>query len=86
VQQQQQQQQRQQGVSMGLAGSKDDRGVRVLQALPPGFLDEKGKELRNDLDICLEKNGWYFTIGALPLLAWQVDYTVHRGRTCYAHG
>lgn len=49
--------------SMGLVGSKDDRGVRVLQALPPGFLDEKGKELRNNLDICLEQNGWYFTIG-----------------------
>lgn len=48
---------------MGVAGSKDDRGVRVLQALPPGFLDEKGKELRNELDFCLEKNGWYFTIG-----------------------
>lgn len=48
---------------MGIAGSKDDRGVRVLQALPPGFLDEKGKELRNALDICLEQNGWYFTIG-----------------------
>lgn len=49
---------------MGIAGSKDDRGVRVLQALPPGFLDERGKELRNELDLCLEQNGWYFTIGA----------------------
>jgi hypothetical protein len=48
---------------MGVGGSKDDRGVRVLQALPPGFLDEKGKELRDKLDWCLEQNGWYFTIG-----------------------
>jgi hypothetical protein len=48
---------------MGIAGSKDDRGIRVLQALPPGFLDEKGKQLRDKLDWCLEQNGWYFTIG-----------------------
>jgi len=53
---------------MGVAGSKDDRGVRVLQALPPGFLDEKGMELRNNLDYCLEKNGWYFTIGEVSLI------------------
>lgn len=57
---------------MGVAGSKDDRGVRVLQALPPGFLDEKGKELRNNLDYCLEQNGWYFTIGATTPHAHKV--------------
>jgi hypothetical protein len=54
---------------MGLVGSKDDRGVNVLAALPPGFLDERGKQLRNDLDACLERNMWFFTIGArLPCM------------------
>lgn len=52
---------------MGLVGSKDDRGVTVLQPLPPGILDEKGRALRNEVDICLEKNSWYFTIGTPPL-------------------
>jgi hypothetical protein len=40
-------------------------GQVVLAALPPGFLDYKGRDLRDKLDACLEKNMWFFTIGRL---------------------
>ena len=35
----------------------------VLGSLPPGFLDYKGRDLRDKLDVCLEKNMWFFSIG-----------------------
>ena len=48
---------------MGIVGSKDETGKVVRSALPPGFLDEKGRELREELDSCLQQNMWFFTIG-----------------------
>lgn len=49
---------------MGLVGSKDESGKVVLGALPPGFLDYRGRDLRDKLDMCLAANMWFFTIGA----------------------
>jgi hypothetical protein len=33
--------------------------------MPPGFLDYKGRDLRDKLDLCLEKNMWFFTLGGI---------------------
>lgn len=54
---------------MGIAGSKDETGKYTLGAskMPPGFMDAKGIELRDKLDVCLEKNMYYFTIGTCSL-------------------
>eukprot|EP00775_Hariotina_reticulata_P006474 gene6474-6702_t len=52
---------------MGIAGSKDETGKVILGNLPPGFLDAKGRELRDKLDVCLEKNMWFFSVGGLLL-------------------
>jgi len=35
----------------------------ILGSMPPGFLDYKGRDLRDKLDLCLEKNMWFFTLG-----------------------
>lgn len=35
----------------------------VLGSLPPGFLDYRGRELRDKLDACLEQNMWFFSLG-----------------------
>ena len=50
---------------MGIAGSKDETGKYTLggSRMPPGFMDQKGIELRDKLDACLERNMWYFTVG-----------------------
>lgn len=50
---------------MGLVGSKDESGKVILGSLPPGFLDYKGRDLRDKLDICLAKNMWFFSIGGI---------------------
>jgi hypothetical protein len=33
--------------------------------MPPGFLDYKGRELRDRLDLCLAQNMWFFSIGGI---------------------
>jgi hypothetical protein len=48
---------------MGIASSKDEYGTPTLARLPPGFLDRKGRDLRDKLDECLNEHMWYFTIG-----------------------
>jgi hypothetical protein len=48
---------------MGIAGSKDESGKVILGSLPPGFMDARGRQLRDELDACLEKNMWFFSIG-----------------------
>lgn len=48
---------------MGIVGSKDEYGKVILGKMPPGFLDAKGRDLRDRLDECLNENMWYFTIG-----------------------
>ncbi len=61
---------------VAVASSKDDSGKVVLTGLPPGFLDYEGRELRDQLDECLGRSMWYFTIGELPLsrkLGWQLQ-------------
>jgi uncharacterized membrane protein YgcG len=37
----------------------------VLGAMPPGFLDYKGRDLRDKLDACLERNMWLFSIAGI---------------------
>ena len=52
---------------MGIVGSKDESGKVVLGALPPGFLDYKGRDLRDALDDCLGRSMWMFTLGGLAV-------------------
>jgi hypothetical protein len=56
---------------MGIASSKDEAGKAILGSLPPGFLDPKGRALRDELDACLGRSMWFFSLAgvavALPL-------------------
>jgi hypothetical protein len=56
---------------MGIASSKDESGKAILGSLPPGFLDGKGRALRDELDACLGRSMWFFSLAgvavALPL-------------------
>jgi hypothetical protein len=56
---------------MGIVSSKDEAGKAILGSLPPGFLDPKGRALRDELDACLGRSMWFFSLAgvamALPL-------------------
>ena len=52
---------------MGIASSKDETGKAILGSLPPGFLDAKGRALRDELDACLGRSMWFFSLAGVAL-------------------
>jgi hypothetical protein len=64
---------------MGIASSKDEAGKAILGSLPPGFLDAKGRALRDELDACLGASMWAFSLAGVALaLPLCVRYRTER--------
>jgi len=64
---------------MGIASSKDESGKAILGSLPPGFLDPRGRALRDELDACLGASMWFFSLaGAALALPLCVRYRTER--------
>lgn len=52
---------------MGLVTSKDSSGRVVIPGVALDILDYKGRDLRDELDVCLNQNMWYCTALGLVL-------------------
>lgn len=64
---------------MGLATSKDASGRVVIPGVSPDILDYKGRDLRDELDACLNQNMWYCTaLGMVLCVPVSFKYRTER--------